>query len=161
MGFSRQHFSQADLLEKALKTQLTKQVSLPGKGSPPGEWLAIFPIPGTGWNNTYAMGTHEAQSWSLAARELGKAGVLCRVESPADQPQVDFPWMAGSGSQSWLCGWLRGRLCGPEVSGKEELGVGREGWITLHGLFFDRTDGGHWSDRKLYCLPFAVGKVRF
>lgn len=60
MGFTRQHFSQAGLLEKALKTQLTKQVSLPGKGSPPGEWLAIFLIPGTGWNNTYAMGTHEA-----------------------------------------------------------------------------------------------------
>lgn len=61
-------------------------------------------------------------SRSLAAGELGKAE-SCGVESPADLPQVDFPWLAGSGSQSWLCGWLCGRLCGPEVSGKEELGV--------------------------------------
>ena len=66
-------------------------------------------------------------SWSLAARELGKAGVLCGVESPADLPQVDFPWLAGSESQSWLCRWLCGRLCGPEVSGKEKLGMGRDG----------------------------------
>lgn len=100
-------------------------------------------------------------SQSLAARELGKAGVLCGVESPADLPQVDFPRMAGLGSQSWLCGWLHEWLCGPGVSGKEELGLGREGWVTLHGLFFGRTGRGHWSDRKLYCLSFAVGKVRF
>lgn len=100
-------------------------------------------------------------SQSLAAGELGKAGVLCGVESPADLPQADFPWMAGSGSQSWLCGWLHGWPCGPGVSGKEELGLGREGWITLHGLFCGRTGRGHWSDRKLYCPSFAVGKVRF
>jgi hypothetical protein len=60
MGLARQTFSQADLLERTLKAQLTKQPPFPGQGSQPGEWLAIFPIPGTGWNNTYAMGVYEA-----------------------------------------------------------------------------------------------------
>lgn len=73
-----------------MKAQLTKQPSLLGKGSPLGEWFAVFPIPGTGWNNTYAMGTHEEEpgntSRSLAGAELGKAGVLRAVESPADLP---------------------------------------------------------------------------
>lgn len=106
-----------------MKAQLTKQLPLRSTGSPPGERFAIFPIPGTGWDNTYAMGTHGPTSRRLAGGEPGKAGVLCEVESPAVLLQANFPWMADfRGSQNRLCGWLGGWQYGPGATGKEEPG---------------------------------------
>lgn len=128
MGFARQHFSQAGLLERALKTQLTKQVSLLGKGSPQVNGLPYFRFRELAGVTLMQWEHMRPTSQSLAAGELGKAGVLCGVESPADLPQVDFPWMAGSESQSWLCGWLHGRLCGLEFLARRSWGwAGRGG----------------------------------
>lgn len=114
MDLARQRFSQAALLERAMKTQLTKQASLPGKGSPPGEWPAIFPILETGWNNTYAMGTHEAHVPEPGCWRTWQGwGPLCSGKFCC-LPRVDSPWVADSGSQSWLCGGCREGCLGLE-----------------------------------------------
>lgn len=54
----------------------------------------MFPIPGTGWNNTYAMGTHKAHIQEPGWWRTWQVRVLCGVESPADLLQVNCPWMS-------------------------------------------------------------------
>lgn len=107
MDLARQTFSQVSLLEG--ESAANQTTLLFGQGLPPGEWFAIFPIPGTGWNNTYAMGTHEAHIQEHGWWRTWQGWVLCGVESPADLLQVNCPWMSDfRGSQLWLRGWLQG-----------------------------------------------------
>lgn len=81
-------------------------------------------------------------SRSLAGAELGKAGILRAVESPADLLRVSSPQMADfRGRQSWLHGWLRG----PGATGEEELGA----------CIYGRTNRGRFSSQPeaLVSLP--------
>lgn len=166
MGLARQTFSQASLLEGE---SAANQTTLPpGQGLPPGEWFAIFPIPGTRWNNTYAMGTHKAHIQEPGWWRTWQVRVLGGVESPADLLPVNCPWMSDfRGSQSWLCGQLHGEQCGQlvgsclglEPMAKRSWGARREGVTTVQGHFYGKINRGHCADRKPWSLSCAVNEV--
>lgn len=74
MGLARQNFSQASLLERALKTQLTKQPSLPGKDSHQVNGLPCFRFQELAGITLMQWEHTRPTSRSLAGEELGKAG---------------------------------------------------------------------------------------
>lgn len=95
----------------------------------------MFPIPGTGWNNTYAMGTHKAHIQEPGWWRTWQVRVLCGVESPADLLQVNCPWMSDFRGTSEeiragcvMAAWVTVGSYWPWTTDNEELG-GMQGGV--------------------------------